>query len=197
MLLTYIHGTIADDFGLSDEQNRYVQLQMIEMMLELASHKFDCIGSLMKDESGKFCIGKDMETNQGPFTTAGEYYAVLSTGYFHLFTDHHFEDNLDARRCTGLHISFMFSSFMQMFTDCAKDQGPFSLTNTDFGYNNIILDEECKIISLIDCDNIIAAPIHVVAQIPSVSGTKLPPPGLETRNSYARSTYEDGAVGCA
>ncbi|MCJ1244681.1 hypothetical protein MMC30_001880 [Trapelia coarctata] len=197
MLLTYIHGTRAYDFGLDVEQSRYVQRQMIEIMLELASHKFDRIGSLVRDESGDFAIGKDMETNQGPFTTAGEYYAAFSTQYFHLFADHDFENNLDAERCSGLHLPFMFNSFMQIFTDCANDHGPFSLTNTDLGDHNIILDAECNIVGLIDCDNIIAAPIHVVAQIPSISGTDIPPPGLATRNPYATLTYEDGAIGSA
>ena len=108
--MAYIHGTAADDFDLTDEQTRHVQEQTAAMILELASHKFDRIGALKEDGAGSFVIGKDMEMNEGPFETAGEYYTALSMFRFRGYADRYFRDNLDSESVPGLHLPFMFTT---------------------------------------------------------------------------------------
>ena len=189
--MTYLHGTVADEFHFDAHQKLHFWKQVAAMVLELASHKFDRIGGLVEDGFGAFSIGKDMETNQGPFRTAGEFYSAVSRHRFQGYADNNFEDNLEAEQVPGLPLPFMFNSFMQMFTDCGNDTGPFSLTNTDCGSHNILLDADYNIVGLIDCDNIIAAPIHQVAQVPRLGNVRMLPPGLQTRKPLLIETFKE------
>jgi len=188
--MTYLHGTTADDFDLNAEQKLHVWRQMAAIILELASHKFDHIGGLAQNSAGTFSIGKDMETNQGPFQTAGEFYIAVSRHRFQGYADAYFDSNLAAERVPGLHLPFMFQNLMPLFTGCETDTGPFSLTNTDGGFHNILLDAGRNVVGLIDCDNIIAAPIHLVAQVPRLGNIQMLPPGLETRNPVLIERYK-------
>ena len=189
MLLTYLEGTLAYNVQLSDEQTYYVQQQIISIMLELADQRFERIGNLVMDDNDFFCIGKEMETNQGPFTTAEQYYHALGSHRFHTFADRYLTDNLAAEKRRGIELPCMFDKLMPIFTDCARDCGPFGLTNTDLGFHNIILDATCKIIGMIDCDNIIAAPVYTVAQIPALMGVRRTPPGLIVGNGKFGSLW--------
>ena len=83
---------------------------------------------------------------------------------------------------------------MPMFTDCASDRGPFSIINTDCGGHNILLDSNCNVVGLIDCDNIIAGPIHLVVQPPMIAGLVIHPPGLVTRKPLAIPVWEEQRV---
>ena len=74
ILLEYLHGTIALDFDLDEDKLRKVHEQLASIQSELAMHKFDKIGSLVLDDAGNYSIGTDIETNEGPYRTAEEYY---------------------------------------------------------------------------------------------------------------------------
>ena len=171
MLLTYIHGTIADDMegidsGENEDGTRYILKQLADMMVELAACKFDRIGSIFVNGTGDFEIGPLIETDGGPYETAWEYYQAISERRFHVYADRYFASNKDARRDPGLHLPLLFNNLMRMFTNSADDRGPFGLTNMDFGPHNVLVDENLNIVGLIDCDGIVSAPIHVVAQVP-------------------------------
>jgi hypothetical protein len=59
---------------------------------------------------------------------------------------------------------------------------PFSLTNRDFGAHNLLVNDDFEIIGVIDFDGVMAAPIEVVTQYPSLTGLEPEPPGhVETR----------------
>ena len=193
MLLEYLHGTIASDFNLDDDQLGHVHRQLAAIIIELSMHEFDKIGSLVLDDSGDFSIGTDIETDMGPFDTGSEFYSAISKHRFRSVTEHMLDDNLEAEQCQeNLYLPFAFNNLMPMFTDCADDHGPFSLTNPDLGFHNIVLDGNLDIVGVIDCDMVLAAPIHVVAQVSGLAELDRPPPGFRTRDEEAREWYEKG-----
>ena len=197
ILLTHINGTLAVNLGNHPETRLRNQEQIIKIMTDLASHKFDKIGSLALDEDGQYYIGKDMNLDAGPFKTAEEYYNALSIHHFHDFTKYHFPDNVFADNCPALHLPFMFNNYMRIFTDCANDDGPFSLVYPGLGAHNIVLDSENNIVCVNDIDNIMAAPIPVVAQLPRIYVLNLPPPGLKPTASTQDVLYENKVMECA
>lgn len=184
MLLTYIHGTVADAFELEDVAASRLLKQMADMMVELAACKFDRIGCIFTNDTGDFEIGTLLETDSGPYKTAKEFYEAISEHRFHLYADQHLANNTEATHDTGLHLPFLFNNLMRMFSNSAVDDGPFGLTNTDFGFHNILIDEKMNIVGLIDCDSIMAAPIHVVAQPPRFCGVNIAIPGIKDTNPF-------------
>ena len=67
MLLDYIHGTTADNCNLDQDQSSHVLEQLADIIVDLATHKFEKIGALYINESGDFEIGRDRETGGGPY----------------------------------------------------------------------------------------------------------------------------------
>ncbi|MCJ1434518.1 hypothetical protein MMC27_003887 [Xylographa pallens] len=197
ILLTHINGTLAASLDDYPEISSRIQEQLIKIMTDLASHKFDKIGSLALDKDGQYHIEKDMNLDAGPFKTAEEYYNALSIHHFHDFTKYHFRDNVSAEKCPALHLPFMFNNYMRIYTDCANDYGPFSLVYPGLGACNIVLDSENNIICVNDVDNIMAAPIPFVAQLPRIYVLNLPPPGLNTTASRQDVSYENRVTECA
>ncbi|MCJ1403129.1 hypothetical protein MMC11_006352 [Xylographa trunciseda] len=196
ILLTYVDGVLAANLDDHPEKSRHVQQQVIKMMIDLASHKFDKVGSLAIDEDGQYYIGKDMDIDAGPFRTAEGYYNALSIHHFHDFTKYHFRDNALAENCPAVHLPFMFNNYMRIYTDCANDYGPFPLVHAGFGERNIVLDSEGNIICVNDVDNIMAAPIPVVAQLPQICVLNSPPPGLNITNSSRSIVYDNTLPEC-
>ena len=194
MLLDYVHGTAGNKCDLDNDQSLYVLSQMAEIIVELATHKFDKTGALIMDEAGNFVIGQDPETGGGPYSTAQDYYSAVSKHRFHFYTDNYILTNLDTKLDAGIHLPALFNQMMDIMTDCATDCGPFALTNTDIGFHNLLLDENLKIVAMIDCDGVKAAPIHVVAQYPCFSKINIPIPGLVTKKPMAQKTMAKGTI---
>lgn len=196
MLLTYIHGTIADEIeGIESatdvEGTRHVLDQLAKIMVELATCKFDRIGSIFANVNGNFEIGPLLETDEGPYSTAQEYYQAISDHRFRIYAGC-FANNEEARRAGGLHLPLLFNNLMPIFTNSRVDKGSFSLTNTDFGPHNVLVDEQLNVVGLIDCDNVFAAPIHVVAKIPSAGCMSSGLPGLKPRRLIAQQVIAEG-----
>ena len=194
MLLDYIHGTAAVHCALNDEQSLRVLGQLADVIVELASHKFDKIGALYITGTGEFDIGKDLETGGGPYGTAQEYYSAVSKHRFQHYANNYFWTNLDAKRDAGSHLPSLFNQMMDILTDCSTDQGPFSLTNTDIGFHNILIDQNLNIVGLIDCDTVKAAPIHVLAQYPDFCDMLVAKPGLATTKPMAKKVLAEGTI---
>ena len=199
MLLTYIHGTVADEIegielATDVEGTRHVLTQLANIMVELATCKFDRIGSIFANANGNFEIGPLLETDGGPYFTAQEYYQAVSEHRFHYYARESFANNQEAKRAGGLHLPVLFNNFMPIFTNSKVDKGPFSLTNTDFGSHNVLVDKQLNIIGLIDCDNIFAAPVHVVAQMPSAGCMSSGLPGLKLRRPVAQEVAAEGQL---
>lgn len=199
IIMTFLNGIVVDAFPLNEdghrgtkEQHEHLLRQMANIVVELAQHKFSRIGSIFQDQdTGNFQIGSDIETGI-ICRTAQEYYQTVSMHRFKHYSKEHFYDNLSVDREKGFALPLIFNNLITIFSSPMDDAGLFSLVNKDFGFHNILVDETFTIQGIIDCDSIVAAPIDVVAQYPSLSGMNCRHPGYKTTHPLRLRTYGRG-----
>lgn len=185
-LMDHIDGTSANELWKPEEcfdgvygtpdQDRKFKTQMAKIQAELASHKFDKIGSLYQDdETLKFSISQDIETRTGPWVSSLDYFKELAV-------------------CAAAPTYEIQSGTIPSFFDdtisrigLVNPEGPFGLTIRNFGAHNILVDKNFDIVGMIGCD-IIAAPIEVVAQYPRRTGLDREPPG--SSEEYKRTVTD-------
>jgi len=80
---------------------------------------------------------------------------------------------------------------------CPNDTSPFSFTNQDFGFHNVLVDDSYSIIGVIDFDGIMAAPKEVVGQFPALCALDPPASGVPPRNEFVevREEQEKPSIG--
>ena len=89
--------------------------------------------------------------------------------------------HLMSKQSCSFAIPILFKHLISVYGQNSS-RGPFSLTNRDFGAHNLLVNDNFEIIGVIDFDGVMAAPIEVVAQYPSLTGLEREPPGhVETR----------------
>ncbi|KAJ5774686.1 hypothetical protein N7457_009582 [Penicillium paradoxum] len=190
MAMQYIPGTTAynqrlmdpraaigtprqDCFG-TQEQDRKFRQHMAAIQVELASIQFDQIGSLYQNpETQEFYIGPDCESNEGPWSSAKEYYRDLALRSFReaaRMCDQETQDD------ASFGLPFIFEKAMEIYTDKSLDRGPFGLVHQGCGARNVLVNEKYEILAVIDLDDMISAPIEIQAQFPSFIGLDRPIP---------------------
>lgn len=187
--MDYIDGTVATelrvakncDVGLfgTPDQDRKFRERMASIQVELSSFKFDRIGSLYQDEKTlDFFIGPEIETGKGPWTDSMDYYTDLANHALQVCVA---DAAPDVQTSCSFAIPILFKHLISLYGQNSRT-GPFSLTNRDFGAHNLLVNDDFEIIGVIDFDGVMAAPIEVVAQYPSLTGLEREPPGhVETR----------------
>jgi hypothetical protein len=60
-------------------------------------------------------------------------------------------------------IPILFKHLISLYGQNSSRGGPFSITNRDFGAHNLLVNDDFKIIGVIDFDGVMAAPIEVIA----------------------------------
>lgn len=179
--MDYIHGNVADElrkqrrsdpclFG-TVEQDRKFKERMAHIQATLASFRFPKIGAIYFDEKlDNFYIGPELQTGKGPWTTSAEYYDDLACHLMRASSGEHPRDTQ----------SFMLPSILNFLLRISGEEknGPFRLTNRDFGAHNILVNEAFDIVGVIDFDGVMAAPLEAVAQYPVNSFLRAEPPGV-------------------
>lgn len=189
MLMEYIKGTPAMDlserkecaldvFG-TKEQDARLRQQMAHIQVALAQCRFDSIGSLQYNEEDKgFFIGPEIVTGLGPWKSSFAYYNEAA--------EHALKSTTSRHELCSRHSFAVPVVFLDLVTRyCSNDTGPFSLTNRDFGFHNVLVDDNFSLVGVIDLDGIMAAPKEVVGQFPVLSGMEPPTPGIPTTNPLA------------
>ncbi|OAA70601.1 Protein kinase-like domain protein [Cordyceps fumosorosea ARSEF 2679] len=185
ILMDYIHGTVASElrelqgsaYGLfgTPEQDRKFRDQMARIQAIVASLQFPKIGCLYYNkDKDDFFIGKDLETGQGPWSSSTDYYDALTSYLLKSVSEDYLREST----------SFMLPSILNYLLRIQGEEqdGPFRLTNRDFGAHNILVNGDFDIVGVIDFDGVMAAPLEVVAQYPDSSFLDVEPPGVvETR----------------
>ena len=186
VLMEYINGTTASDlrerkecdpdvFGTAEQDARLRQ-QMAHIQVDLARCRFDSIGSLQLDEKDNgFFIGPETVTGLGPWKSSFSYYDDAAEYSLKSCVS---EDELSSRNSFA--VPLVFKDLVRRF--CSDETGSFSLTNRDFGFHNVLVDENFSIIGVIDLDGVMAAPKEVVGQFPSLCGLDPPAPGISPSN---------------
>ena len=186
MLMEYINGTTAMElsgrkgcapyvFG-TEEQDARLRQQMARIQVDLARCRFDSIGSLQFDEKDdEFFIGPEIVTGLGPWKSSFAYYNDIAE---HALKSSASNDELSSRHSFA--VPLVFKDLVARF--CSDETGPFSLTNRDLGFHNVLVDENFAVVGIIDLDGIMAAPKEVVGQFPVMSGLDPPAPGIPPAN---------------
>lgn len=189
MLMEYINGNTAMElnelkecapfvFG-TTEQDARLRQQMARIQVDLARCRFDSIGSLQfNEEDNGFFIGPEIVTGLGPWKSSFAYYNDAAE---HALKSSASRDELSFRHSFAMPL--VFKDLVARF--CSDDTGPFSLTNRDLGFHNVLVDDDFSIIGVIDLDGIMAAPKEVVGQFPVLSGLQPPAPGITTTKAPA------------
>ena len=196
MLMEYINGTTVTELSRrkecapyvhgTEEQDARLRRQMAQIQVDLARCQFESIGSLRFDEkSNEFFIGPETVTGLGPWKSSFAYYKDVAE---HSLLSSASKDELSSRHSFA--VPLVFKDLVSRF--CSDDTGPFSIANRDFGFHNVLVDEEFAIIGVIDLDGVMAAPKEVVGQFPVLSSLSPPAPGVPPSNSLvlARETKE-------
>lgn len=187
MLMEYINGNTAVElsarkgcapfvFG-TKEQDARLRRQMAEIQVDLARCHFDEIGSLWFDKEGdEISTAPHPVSGLGPWKSSfacyndiAEYALRRSASYDEITSRHSFA------------VPLVFKNLVPRL--CSNDTGPFSLANLNFGFNNVLVDENFFMIGVIDLDGVVAAPKEVVGQFPTMSGLDPPAPGIPPKNS--------------
>lgn len=114
--------------------------------------KFDKIGSILKNpETGAYEIGPLPNGLGGPFSTATEYYQAWA-----------------ARNISKPGAVSDFAHRINKFSSLISkhNNGPFRLIHPDFGHNNIIVDDDFNILSVIDWEKSFVGPPEMAARFP-------------------------------
>ncbi|EEP79988.1 predicted protein [Uncinocarpus reesii 1704] len=125
------------------------------------------------------------DMGKGPWTT--------TTDYYRDFSNHCMETTAMADARLASEDSFinpvLFNYVLHTVEDPKRRNGPFYLTNYDFGPHNVLVNEKFEILAVIDFDSVIAAPLEVAAQLPFMAYLDLgPPPGLADSASEGSSS---------
>ncbi|OCL08288.1 hypothetical protein AOQ84DRAFT_407192 [Glonium stellatum] len=195
VVVDYINGTTAYrllmrkqrplfTFG-TEEQSAKLKQQMAQIQVELARCQFGQIGSLRHDEdSSEFTIGPDVETGLGPWKSSFAYYHDVVERSLKSCAS---KKELNNRQSFAAPI--LFKDLVHRY--CSDDTGPFSLANRDFGFHNILVDDNFSIVGVIDFAGIMAAPKEIVGQFPAMSGMNPPAPGIPPRNDFVKAREEE------
>ncbi|KAJ5726089.1 uncharacterized protein N7483_007446 [Penicillium malachiteum] len=178
-IMGYIPGEIAFDghnqtndplYGLGTrEQDQNFRRQLAAIQVELASIKFDKIGSLYENqETGEFYIGPDSETGQGPWGSSLEYYRYLANETLQNCLRYAPEDTKDD---ISFSLPVIFERLVAMYTEESSIPGPFGLTHETFGASKTLVNEQFDIMTFIRYRGFLSGPIELQAQFPLFSRT--------------------------
>ncbi|KAI0201427.1 hypothetical protein F4808DRAFT_126531 [Astrocystis sublimbata] len=191
ILMEYIHGTTAHElafmkdsdpccYGTEEEDCRF-RKQMARVQAQVLAFQFPMIGSLYyNEEKEDFYIGPDSDTGKGPWATSADYYHDLTD---QALRESAGQDYINPKKQT----SFCAPVLLKYILDKHQQhgEGPFRLTNRDFGAHNLLVDIDFNIVGVIDFDGIFAAPPEVAAQYPALTGLDPEAPGVVITNPYA------------
>lgn len=183
--MDYVHGTTALELSAAAGNFMHVPAQYVDhyyaqiaqIMVELASLRFERIGSIFCDLSSgdidKVEIGPIAQIGEGPYETAQKFFtrypaAIAKT----LYNDPVASDSGGAeviRRVPHL------CGAREISTSHLKSYG---LVNLELGTHNVLVNATYDILSVIDWDSVVAAPSAVLHQFPWCVGADPGIPGI-------------------
>jgi hypothetical protein len=93
----------------------------------------------------------------------------------------------EARESPSFYYLSKLLTLMQLY-GCRDEQKSFGLVNRDFGFNNLLVNDNFEIVGLIDLTcSIMAAPIEMVAQFPTDALMDRPMPGRIETNPHVNA----------
>lgn len=150
----------------TDEHRQCIVSQIAQFLGELSGHRFNQIGQLRMSTAGAgqpFIGGMVTRLGMelGPFNTATEYYSTRANLLWQKARSHLGENNFLRIECTtnwaeldkaetAALIAWLHVQAVPTAAVPQLDEGPFLLHHPDLSQSNIIVDQEFKIVGLVD-----------------------------------------------
>jgi hypothetical protein len=184
--MDYVHGSTA--FALATIAGNPLAIpamyvghyytQIAAIMVELASIRFDHIGSLTNvgDSSlEKVSIGPIAETGSGPYKTAEQFY----THYPAALAKALYDGDATATQSGGKEIIRRLPHLLSTQKQASFSQeNTFGLSNLELGTHNVLVNSSYDVLAVIDWDSVISAPSAVLHQFPWCIGGDPGIPGV-------------------
>lgn len=166
------------DPDIEEEKLEFFYGQIADILLELSKPSFDKIGSLARDASGWNITNRPLTMNMNelvqlgnfppkmlphtPFTTSSSYYQSLAeTEFMHLTTQRNDAIGSEQDCCSKYMARRLFCKLAaesRLHNHTTPNSGPFKLFCDDLRPTNILLDDNMKIIAVIDWEFTYTAP---------------------------------------
>lgn len=169
--------------NLDDVALRKIVVQWARYTMQLASLRFDKIGSLQRDENDELIVDrlvprfniladKRHQYTRGPFRSVTDYLMCVSAAKK--------QNNLrnGGPLAYGRHIrSTLLDSLMGFLVDSSFNNGPFVLHHPDFGVNNILIDPQSgSITGVLDWNRAAVLPLQSHIHVPEELNYEFMPP---------------------
>ncbi|KAK0368394.1 hypothetical protein CLIM01_14249 [Colletotrichum limetticola] len=186
MLMDCLPGNVGMDLGMKVPP-RYKQefiRCLAQMHVQLATVQLPMIGAIVsRNGDGTYQQGP-IPGLGGPFNTATEFFKAWAAKATFGMTDE------KLRTASGQYADEIIpsvSSFPKSISNLAsklsaRDHGPFPLCHGDFGHNNIIVDDEYRVLGLIDWEASFAGPWEMFADYPLT--LSMVPPAIDVPWNY-------------
>ncbi|TEA15774.1 hypothetical protein C8034_v002327 [Colletotrichum sidae] len=186
MLMDCLPGNVGMDLGMKVPPGfkpKFLR-RLAQMHVQLATVQLPMIGTILsRNEDGTYRQGP-IPGLGGPFNTATEFFKAWAAKSTFGMTDEHL------RTASGQYADDIIpsvSSFPKSIGDLApkisaRDHGPFPLCHGDFGHNNIIVDDEYRVLGLIDWEASFSAPWEIFADFPLT--LSMVPPAIDVPWNY-------------
>ncbi|EGD96537.1 hypothetical protein TESG_03977 [Trichophyton tonsurans CBS 112818] len=166
ILMECLLGNVGTDLNFDFIPPKYKNSffeEMARIQTEISSILFPKIGSIIRLENGSYDIGP-IPGLGGPFDTATEYFRAWSATIQFPHPASFIENTCGN---LGADIAKSTAEFPQRIGELAemlpvRDSGPFPLRHIDFGHNNILVDDNYKVLGVIDWEHAFAAPWETV-----------------------------------
>ncbi|KAJ5591924.1 uncharacterized protein N7459_002293 [Penicillium hispanicum] len=155
-----------------------------DIQATMASIRFPKIGLVSQLEDGSYDIGP-VPGLGGPFETAQEYFTAWAQAVRFSTGEDAIRSQVPPDLADGLILSIRQfpTQFKEALNRLSISTGPFPLYHPDFYHSNIIIDNACNILSVIDWDGAGTVPWEVV-QFPMFLYTVPPPIDLPSKYDH-------------
>ena len=179
--LQYIRGSTADEliptFGHQNSPGQYEEKlyrQVARIMHKLANMRMPKIGSVRRSPSNpeKFEIGPLAGTDSGPYESAKDFYTDYPTAVGQLHYGEIWEDGIH-----GQLIKHMRDT-VSHFAPIQAPASGYGLANYDLGTNDLLVDQDFNVISVLGWEAVVAVPDEILCLFPFLLGVDCAIPRL-------------------
>lgn len=191
MLMDCLEGNVGMDLGMTipPKSKQAFLSGLAKIHVHLSTVQLPKIGTIVSINADGTCQQGPIPGLGGPFNTATEFFEAWAAQAKFRMSDE------QLRAASGEYADEIVpsvSSFPESISKLAsslsvRDHGPFPLCHGDFGHNNTIVDDDYRILGVIDWETAFAGPWEVFGDFPLSFSTV--PPAMDVPWDY----NEDGS----
>ena len=132
---------------------------------------------------------KPLPTLDGPFDTAADFFRAWSTRVEFGLPEDQLQDAAGSYAGEILSSIKTFQTLVHDYAErlSAHNEGPFPLCHGDFGHNNMVFDDEYRLLGVIDWETAYAGPCELSGEFPLT--ISVVPPAMDVPWKYDEAGY--------